>query len=589
MADIYFRPDGPNRFQIRSAAGLTLPSAWLDQEYNRIYTYLNTMEAGGATTGSEWATVNVDATRSSTTAFTVEGDYSGVFEALRAIRLTDDNDGQTISHIKSSTYVGGTNLTTVTLYDAIVPTAIKAIDVGLIGSEAQPIPSLSYTTRTSGYTVTSGDQVIFVDDSTIGSLQLVYDDNQVNGSGYYALMITLPVASDLPGKLLCIKKVGGSYRTIVSSTFTHTTSTVGTETTHINTYTFQIYGDTEAKNRVTLYGVGDCYWLFSNGNRWYELTPEASETVKGIVRFAKDEEMSLTAEQIEDGKTLSKTLAVSPYQADKEYLRTDASNMRFASNYIYKSPNGVASLVNNNIVVYSGLGLSFPDGRDENGVLLSVKHELAQNYTFNPVEVTDKNKLLFVQYDIENDSFSLQPVLAKNYFEGFLTPTPFGTTTGDYIVWFDYGANRLKLSTDNGTNWTTFNACGPICEFYGNGTNITNIQSYFPVGFVTRDNVSSILRQSVRDIYPDISSRISRSRSVDYTLDYPVWLLVNCQGVNYHCYVTIDGVSFEVTGFDQNDGYGASFTFLIPEHKTFRIDGGYGNIWTFPLFGGKAW
>lgn len=494
MADIYFRPDGPNRFQIRSAAGLTLPSAWLDQEYNRIYTYLNTMEAGGATTGSEWATVNVDATRSSTTVFAVEGDYSGVFEALRAIRLTDDNDGQAISHIKSSTYVGGTNLTTVTLYDAIVPTTIKAIDVGLIGSEAQPVPSLSYTTRTSGYTVTASDQVIFVDDSTIGNLQLVYDDNQVNGSGYYALMITLPVASDLPGKLLCIKKIGGSYRTIVSSAFTHTTSTVGTETTHINTYTFQIYGDTEAKNRVTLYGIGDCYWLFSNGNRWYELTPEASENVKGIVRFAKDEEMSLTAQQIADGETLSKTLAVSPYQVDKEYLRTDASNMHFASNFIYKAPNGVASLVNNNIVVYSELGLNIPDGRDSNGVIKTKQVELDSNITYAPVEVTESRKLLFI-----TSEKSVQPVLQKNYFEGYETPKPFGTITGDAIIWFDYGANLLKLSTDNGTNWTTFDGCGPICEYYGNGSYTTNIQSFASVGFVTRDSFNSVSKHFVVD------------------------------------------------------------------------------------------
>lgn len=503
MADIYFRPDGQNRFQIRSAANGTLPSAWLDQELNRIYTYLNSIEAGGSSTaGSEWSQIDADATRTSTTSFSVEGDYTSVFEALRAIQFTDDADVKYNTNIKTASYVGGTNTTTVTVYDPVVPSTIKAISVGLIGSEAQPIPSVTYTTRTaSPYTVFAKDQIIFADDSTIGSLSLTYDDDQINGDGYYALRVYLPVAGDMPGKLLCVKKIGGAYRTIVSAPFTHTTETVTEGTKHVNTYTFQIYGDSSAKNRVTLKGIGDCYWFVSNGNRWYEVTPEASETVKGITRFATSEEMTLTAQQIADGETLSKNLAVSPYQVDKEYLRTDASNMRFASNYIYKSPNGVAALVNNNIVVYNGLGLNFPNGRDANGVLQSTKHELAQNYTFNPVEVTEKKKLLFVQYDSTNDSFSLQPVLAKNYFEGYSTPSPFDTVTGDYVVWFDYGANRLKLSTDNGTNWTTFNACGPICEFFGNGTNITNIQSYYPVGFVTRESFAPLARHYVVESY----------------------------------------------------------------------------------------
>ena len=458
MADIYFRPDGQNRFQIRSAANGTLPSAWLDQEFNRIYTYLNGIEGGSASTGSEWASVNAGATQVSTTSFSVEGDYSAIFEALRAIEITDDSDVKATSHIKSSTYVAGTNTTTVVLYDAIVPETIKAISVGLIGSEAQPIPSVNYTTRSAAYTIGASDQVVLVDDSTIGNLTLVYDDEQVNGNGYYALLITLPVAGDMPGKLLCVKKIAGTYQTIVSSGFTHTTETVGTDTVHHNTYTFQIYGDgSTAKNRVTLKGIGDCYWLFSNGSRWYEITPEASETVKGVVRFATEAEMSLTAEQIADDEELSKTLAVNPYQVDKAYMRTDGSNLRFASNFIYKAPNGTAALVNNNIVVYNELGLNIPKGRDEDGVLLSEKIELAQNYTYAPVEVTNKSKLLFVRYDEENDSISLQAVLYNNYYTGYQAPAVTGTTTGEEVIWFDWSANLLKESTDNGTNWTTFN------------------------------------------------------------------------------------------------------------------------------------
>ncbi len=518
MADVYFRPDGQNRFQIRSAANGTLPSAWLDQEYNRIYTYLNGIQtSGGTVSGSEWATVDVEGTQVSTSSFSVEGDYTGAFEQGRAIRLTDDSDVQAYSHIKSATYVAGTNTTTVVLYDAIVPETIKAIDVGLIGKNAQPIPSMNYTTRTSQYTVGASDQIIFVNDGNIGSLTQVWDDEQVNGNSYYALLINLPVAGDMPGKLLCVKKIAGTYQTIVSSGFTHTTETVGTDTVHHNTYTFQIYGDTVAKNRVTLKGIGDCYWFFSNGSRWYEITPEASETVKGIVRFATDEEMSLTAEQIADDEDLSKNLAVSPYQLDKAYLRTDASNLRFASNFIYKAPNGTSALINNQITVFGGLGVSIPKGRDENNVLLSEKLELAQNYTFAPVEVTAKNKLLFIRYDEANDSVSLQSVLSKNYHIGYERPIVKNTTTGDVILWYDYGANLIKESTDNGTNWTTFNGSGPICEYSGNGTYITSIQPYSPAGFLTREDLYPVYSQVLFNERVDYSAGVSLS--VDSTVE----------------------------------------------------------------------
>jgi hypothetical protein len=527
MADIYFRPDGANRFQIRSANNGTLPSAWLDQEFNRIYVYLNTIEGGGSSaTGSEWQEVSAEATQGSTTTFTLEGDYTSVFESGRAIRLVDDNQTSYNSHIQNSNYVGGTNTTTVTIYDAVVPATIEGIYVGLIGKEAQNIPSMSYVTKSSAYTIKDSDQIVFVNDSTIGSLSLVYDDEQVNGSGYYALLITLPQPSYVPGKLLCIKKIAGTYQTIVSSGFTHTTEIVDTDTIHHNTYSFQIYGDTTAKNRVTLKGIGDCYWLVSDGNRWQELTPEASETVKGIVRMATEEEMSLTAEQMENEEELSKNLAVSPYQVDKAYMRTDGSNLRFASNFIYKSPNGTAALINNNIVVYSGLGISIPKGRDENGVLLSEKVELAQNHTFAPVEVTSNKKLLFINYDESDSSFSLQSILAKNYYMSYGVPSPKDTTLGDYIIWFDYGANLLKLSTDNGTNWTTFNGAGPICKYAGNGTYITSIQSYSPVGFVSREDLSNFaITKGIMPSYSDsISGTASNNESVDVTKDSFVYM-----------------------------------------------------------------
>lgn len=507
MTTIYNRPDGKNRFQIRSAAKLTLPSAWLDQEFNLIYGILNGLTISDTVSASEWTSISGTYTQDSTTSFSVSGDLTSVFYPLRSIQFTDNNETTYDSHIQSSTYDSGTDTTTVVVYDPIVPATITKVGVGLISSESATIPSSNVVLKNNNYTVRADDKIVLVNDSMSYTGTLIYDDGQVGGDGYPALLITLPQPSDLPKKLLCVKKFAGEYRTIVSSAFSHSSAlNDDNELVHTNTYDFQILGDTTAKNRVTLDGIGDCYWFISDGTNWYELTPEASETVKGLVRFANDEEMTLSAQQIADDETLRKDLAVSPFNLDAHYLRTDASNMRFSSNYIYQAPNGVAALVNNNIVVYKGLGLNIPTGRDENGVITTKKLELNNNLTFAPVEVTDKLKLMFVGADS-----TLQPVLAENYYVGYSAPIPLNTQVGDVIIWFDFSSNLLKESTDNGSNWTTFDGAGPICEFYGNGVNITNILSYASVGFLTRDELQNLYQTVINNLSLDYTSGVTFS------------------------------------------------------------------------------
>ena len=515
MSDIYVRPDGKNRFQIRSAANGKLPSVWLDQEFNRIYGYLNGLTTNITQNVSEWAKIAGTYTYQSATVFTVSGDMTNVFQSGRAIQFTDSGNTTYNSYIKSSSYNSGTGITTINVYDSIIPSTISSVAVGFLSSDATALPSVNIATKAANYTVGAKDEVIFVDDTNAASQTSVYDDGQINGSSYPALLITLPTASDLSGKLLCVKKIAGTYQTIISSTFTHSTSTnADNDIIHTNTYNFQIYGDTAAKNRITLKGIGDCYYFVSNGTNWYELTPEASETVKGIVRLATKEEMTLTAQQIADGEELKKDLAVSPYHLDQAYLRTDARNMKFASNFIYQAPNGVAAIVNNNIVVYEGLGLNVPNGRNDDGILKETQVELDSDLSYSPIEVSDKVKLMFV-----TESKTLQPVLASNYFMGYKHPTSsdITATLGDTILWFDFGANLIKQSTDNGSNWTTWAGAGPICEYYGNGANITNITPYAQVGFLTRDDLGYIERKPMfKKIY------WSGSQSATLTLPTPI-------------------------------------------------------------------
>lgn len=474
MADTYFRPDGQNRFQIRSAANLSLPSAWLDEEFNQVYVNLNLIQGGGSSaTGTEWAEVTAEATQTSTTTFTLTGDYTSTFEQMRAIRLVDGNNASTNSHVKSSSYVGGTNTTTVTVYDAVVPSTIAELYVGLIGTEAQALPTVNSRYTSASLTVAPSDQILLVNDGTIGSLTEVWDDGYVGDTGsYYALLITLPAASYLPKKLLAIKKVGGSYRTIVSAHFVHTTSGSGTSTVHTNTYDFQITGDTSAKNRVTLMNTGDCYWLYSDGTNWIEITPEASETVKGIVRLATTSEMTLTAQQIADGETLRRDLAVSPYQAEQTFLRADSSNLRFTSNIIYKgAQNGICAYADgNSIKVKEGTAILIPNGRDSDGQAQNTKFELQSDITYNASTTTERT-YLFLELDSSNNP-TVVPVLERNYRIGYdpgLFPMP---ASGETIFWMNPYTNLLKRSTNSGVNWTTVKGAGPICKYVFSGTDL---------------------------------------------------------------------------------------------------------------------
>jgi hypothetical protein len=390
----FVRPEGKNRFQKRSAALGTLPSAWLDQELNVLYARLNSFQTSTEVNASEWANIAGTYTYVSGTSFTVSGDLTSDFEQGRAIQITDDSENTATSHIQSATYNSGTGLTTVVLYDAIVPNTITKIAVGFLSDVASSLPKTNSAIKTANYTLGQYDQIILANDTD--AITEMWDDGGIGavGTGYFSLLITLPQPATLANRVVAIKKIAGSKKTIISSNFTHTTSyNDDNELVHTYTYDFQLLGDTNAKNRITLEGIGDCVYLVSNGTNWYELTPEASETVKGIVRIATESEMTLTAEQIAKGETLRKDLAVNPFEIDKEYLRTNAGNMRFASNFIYQAPNGVAEIADNSLLIHSRLGLNIPNGRDSEGILQNTQLELDSDIVYNPIEVSEKVKL----------------------------------------------------------------------------------------------------------------------------------------------------------------------------------------------------
>lgn len=498
MSNKYIRPDGKNRFKIRSANLGTLPSAWLDEEFNQIIKYLNGFVDSATINASAWRIINDNFQFDTTSSFTVTGDLSGSFEALNAIKFTDNSGAEATTHIKSSVYNSDTDTTVVTVYDAVVPANIKEISVGFLSKDSTAIPSVLVETKSTNYTVGAKDQVLLLD--TTNAVTEIWDEGGTGttGTGKLALIVKLPNASDLKGKIFALKKVKGVYEVIVSSEYEHNTSyNDEQELVHNYTYNFQIFGEEETKNRVVLSGIGEVAVFVSDGEKWYEITPNATEKVKGLVRLATEEEMKLTSEQIAEGEELKKDIAISPFQADKSFLRTDARNNKFSSNFIYQAPNGVASLVDGSIVIHKDLGIAMPNGKDKDGVLINKELAFDEDFVYAPIEVSEKKKLLFV-----TETKTAFPVFFSNYFAQYEKPKAKYIENGSPIIWFDFSENKLKLSTDDGANYTTWEGAGPIAEYSGDGVVVSNLQSYGAVGFLTRETLGYIkMGQMYKKVY----------------------------------------------------------------------------------------
>jgi hypothetical protein len=144
----FSRPSGLSRFITRSAAKLGLPSAWLDEEYDAIYTIINGLTLVANST--EWTQYPAAVTYVSGTDFTVVGDQTAEFYAKRRVRPA--NAGAYVySKVSSSSYNGGTGLTTVVLADSVLLATLNQVFYSITHSNktinaihAEMIPSTAY-------------------------------------------------------------------------------------------------------------------------------------------------------------------------------------------------------------------------------------------------------------------------------------------------------------------------------------------------------------------------------------------------------------------------------------------------------------
>jgi len=126
----FYRESTTTRFQVRSAAKLGLPSAWLDGELNHLINLLNTFTSITQNI-SVWAFHAVPPTFSDSDTFTVAGDQTDVFTVGRAVR-SNLNGTYAYAHVYTSSYAAGPGVTAVNLDDTVLTAALTEIYYSII-------------------------------------------------------------------------------------------------------------------------------------------------------------------------------------------------------------------------------------------------------------------------------------------------------------------------------------------------------------------------------------------------------------------------------------------------------------------------
>jgi hypothetical protein len=85
---------------------------------------------GNAPVGSWWLLDTNTVSKSMSDMFISNGDARAIYEVDRAVKLVDSTLNSTYSYVKTAVYTEGTNITTVTTYDEVVPDGLSEVYIG---------------------------------------------------------------------------------------------------------------------------------------------------------------------------------------------------------------------------------------------------------------------------------------------------------------------------------------------------------------------------------------------------------------------------------------------------------------------------
>ena len=128
---------------------------------------------------TEWLPNAYTPTYASTTTFTLEGDHTSLYVAYRRIKATLTS-GAVYSHVVSSSYSSFTDLTTVTISDAVLDDTLSAVNLGILTPDgAIPVGKVTLTELSSDPTPGTNKGLLYVKDVDGKTEFFFVSDNRV--------------------------------------------------------------------------------------------------------------------------------------------------------------------------------------------------------------------------------------------------------------------------------------------------------------------------------------------------------------------------------------------------------------------------
>ena len=220
-------------------------------------------------------------------------------------------------------------------------------------------------------------------------------------------------------------------------------------------------------------------------------TPDATETVKGIVRLA-------TSEEVTAGTNDSTAITPLKFKSkiDTKQDKSTAVNYDNISNCITYIPQDIKLELNNNntIVLKKGSIVYIPNGTG-NFDKVTITQDVS--------DIADTNRETMLFYLPGQNGLGQMP--AEYCFSGATAPTNF--YGGIYAIWYDTANNLIKLTGNGGANWDSGYSF-PICLAHETTTTYSISQVFNGFGYIG----STIFA------LPGVKGLIPNSRNADGSL-----------------------------------------------------------------------
>ena len=272
-----------------------------------------------------------------------------------------------------------------------------------------------------------------------------------SAGGASAAAVTATEAKDYTAKVLTddnLKTVGQDLQSADSNI-----KTVATNIVNVNTVAKNIDNVKEAvqsANDAKLWAVGtktekpegsSKYWAEQAKNA--VKTPDATETVKGIVRLA-------TSNEVTAG--INDSAAITPLKLksklDTKQDKSTAVNYNNISNCITEIPQDIKLELNNGtLTLKAGSKLYIPNGFESDGTTKKFDTKIIESdIIFSALNYSTNLHIISLL-----SSNLIQALMTETQqFSGDTAPTP----TNVYAFWYDTTNNIVKYTIDNGSTWT---------------------------------------------------------------------------------------------------------------------------------------